>query len=54
MLRASLLQPLTDVGSLNMRYDAVQELLREGEELAFDVGNVGRTSTKLQHIQISI
>lgn len=31
LLRASLLQPLRDVATLRLRYDAVEELLREAD-----------------------
>jgi DNA mismatch repair protein MSH4 len=36
LLRASLLQPLRDIPTLNLRYDAVQELARD-DELAFSL-----------------
>ncbi|EFJ49892.1 hypothetical protein VOLCADRAFT_89345 [Volvox carteri f. nagariensis] len=39
LLRSSLLQPLADVGTLNMRYDTIEELIEE-DTLAFDLGQV--------------
>lgn len=36
LLRASLLQPLRDIATLSLRYDAVEELGRD-DELAFNV-----------------
>ncbi|KAG2441521.1 hypothetical protein HXX76_003143 [Chlamydomonas incerta] len=40
LLRSSLLQPLADVASLDMRYDTVGELMADGGRLAFDAGQV--------------
>ncbi|KXZ43062.1 hypothetical protein GPECTOR_105g94 [Gonium pectorale] len=39
LLRSSLLQPLADEATLNMRYDTIEELLAE-ETMAFDLGQV--------------
>ena len=36
LLRANLLQPLRDIGTLNLRYDCLEELLQD-DELAFNV-----------------
>ncbi|GLC45609.1 hypothetical protein PLESTB_001785200 [Pleodorina starrii] len=39
LLRSSLLQPLADVATLDMRYDTIEELLQE-DTLAFDLSQV--------------
>jgi DNA mismatch repair protein MSH4 len=45
LLRASLLQPLRDISTLTMRYDAVDELAQE-HDLAFNVSTCLATLPK--------
>ena len=45
LLRANLLQPLRDIGTLNLRYDCIEELLAQDELL----GNIGACLAQLPH-----